>query len=50
MACDINDKARSTYELNFKDKSPDIFENNLFYKDIHHVDEKTVPDFDIICA
>lgn len=49
MACDFNVKARETYELNFKDKSPDIFQKWLFFKDINDVDEKSLSDFDIIC-
>lgn len=49
MACDINEKARLTYEYNFSKISRNMFDNNLFYKDIKLINEKEIPNFDIIC-
>lgn len=40
--------ARTTYEANYKRISPELFENNHFAEDITKVDEKTIPDFDIL--
>ena len=46
-----NDKyARQTYEHNFKNISPYIFENNLFNDDILEVDPKDIPDHNLLCA
>ncbi|EKD63977.1 MAG: hypothetical protein ACD_51C00115G0004 [uncultured bacterium] len=52
-----DDKARITYEENFKTISPKVFETGLFSKgvnlfegDITKVDEKNIPKFDILCA
>lgn len=50
MACEIDDKARVTYETNFKKISPTLFEQNLFFKDVEKVVLKNVPAFDILCA
>lgn len=40
--------ARQTYEHNFKKISPELFENGYFVGDITKIDEKEIPDFDII--
>lgn len=52
-----DEKARITYEVNFKDLSPKVFEGglfsngiNLFEGDITKVNEKNIPKFDILCA
>jgi len=52
-----DDKARITYEENFKTLSPKVFEVGLFSKgvnlfegDITKVNEKNIPEFDILCA
>ena len=46
-----NDKfARQTYEHNFKNISPYIFENNLFNDDILEADPKVIPDHNLLCA
>ncbi|MFI3314910.1 MAG: HpaII family restriction endonuclease [Rikenellaceae bacterium] len=50
FASEIDEFARQTYEVNFKNISPKIFENNLFNKDIRTIAPKDLPDFDILCA
>lgn len=41
MACDIDKNCREIYELNYKIKPE---------KNIKNIDEKTIPNFDILCA
>ena len=41
MACDKDKKCREIYELNYGIKPK---------KDIKNIDEKKLPDFDILCA
>ena len=41
LACDIDEKCRINYELNYGIKP---------VKDIKHINEKTIPDFDILCG
>lgn len=41
MACDIDKNCREIYELNYQIKPE---------KNIKNIDEKTIPDFDILCA
>ena len=43
-----DEKARTTYRHNFYKVSPDIFRNGNFVGDITKVNEKEMPDFDII--
>jgi DNA (cytosine-5)-methyltransferase 1 len=43
-----DEPARTTYRHNFYKVSPDVFRNGNFVGDITKVDEKTIPDFDII--
>lgn len=50
FASEIDDFARLTYEANFKETSPELFENNLFNKDIRTITPKNLPDFDVLCA
>lgn len=50
FASEIDENARKTYEYNFKKISPDIFDNNLFNKDIKTIMPQEIPDFDILCA
>lgn len=50
FASEIDESARKTYEYNFKKISPDLFENNLFNKDIKTIMPQEIPDFDILCA
>lgn len=52
FASEIDKFARQTYLHNFKDKSPEVFENENFNKDITdpNLDYKTIPNFDVLCA
>lgn len=53
LACEIDKRARKTYEHNFKSISPDLFSNGHFLEDIKDIDtssEKAIPDFDILAA
>jgi DNA (cytosine-5)-methyltransferase 1 len=50
FASEWDEKARQTYEMNFREKSPSIFENNQFVGDITKVEKDQIPDFDILCA
>ena len=50
FASEIDDYARLTYETNYKEISPTLFENNLFNKDIRSIAPKDIPDFDVLCA
>ena len=45
-----DDKARKTYETNFRKVEPELFENGNFAGDITKVNEKDIPDFDILAA
>lgn len=42
--------SRITYEENFKNISPELFQNNNFNWDINDADPKLIPDFDVLCA
>lgn len=48
FASEWNQHARKTYEYNFKKISPKIFESGNFEGDITKVNEKEIPDFDIL--
>jgi DNA (cytosine-5)-methyltransferase 1 len=50
FACDNDEKARNTYEENFKDLSPNLFRNGTFARDIEQVPEDRIPSFDLLCA
>ena len=50
FASEIDKYARETYQLNFKNISPELFSNNLFNEDILNHNYKDIPDFDILCA
>ena len=50
FASEIDEHARKTYELNFKDISPNLFENKCFNDDILKIDGGKIPDFDLLCA
>lgn len=45
-----DDRARKTYEANFKKVEPEIFKNGNFAGDITKVDAKKIPDFHILTA
>ena len=49
FASEIDKFARQTYEHNFKEISPEIFENGNFNQDITdpNLDYSKIPDFDI---
>lgn len=44
--------ARETYEANYKDIAPKLFENNchFFNSDINDADPADIPDFDVCCG
>lgn len=52
FASEIDKFARQTYEHNFKNISPEIFENGNFNRDITDptLDYSKIPNFDILCA
>jgi DNA (cytosine-5)-methyltransferase 1 len=50
FASEWDEKARKTYEINFKNKSPDLFSSGNFVGDITKVNKKRIPDFDILTA
>lgn len=52
FASEIDKNARITYEHNYKDISPNLFENDykLFNSDITKQNLSEIPDFDILCA
>lgn len=52
FASEIDKNARITYEHNYKDVSPNLFENDykLFNSDITKQNLSEIPDFDILCA
>lgn len=53
FASEIDEKARITYQHNFKNISPQIFEGDgtpLFNKDITKQDITKIPDHDILCG
>lgn len=49
MACEKNEKARETYIENFGSKY-DLENEKIFPKDVTLLNEKNIPDFDILCA
>lgn len=49
-ACEIDKRARETYEHNFQSISPTLFQSGLFFEDIKQVDPQLLPDFDILVA
>jgi DNA (cytosine-5)-methyltransferase 1 len=52
FASEIDKFSRQTYEHNFKNISPEIFDNGNFNTDITdpQLDYSRIPDFDILCA
>lgn len=52
FASEIDKFARQTYEHNFRNFSPEIFENGNFNEDITDpkLDYKNIPNFDVLCA
>lgn len=50
FAAEWDEQARLTYETNFKEIAPALFETNNFAGDITLVDKQSIPDFDLLCA
>ena len=50
FASEIDPYARKTYIHNFRDISPQIFEEKRFNDDIRNVVPDEIPDFDLLCA
>lgn len=52
FASEIDKFARQTYEVNFKNISPELFQNGNFNEDITDpkLDYENIPDFDVLCA
>ncbi len=50
FASEWDEKARKTYEMNFKSVSPKLFSSGSFVGDITEVNKKSIPDFDILTA
>lgn len=50
FASEIDESARVTYERNYTDISPKLFENKMFNDDIRKISANEIPDFDILCA
>jgi len=50
FASEMDIYARKTYEHNFKNTSPELFENNHFNDDIRNITPSDIPDFDVLCA
>ena len=50
FASEIDKFARKTYEYNFKDVSPHLFDNDLFAPDVMAADLTKIPEYDILCA
>lgn len=48
FASEWDKNARKTYEANFKKIQPSLFKGDFFAGDITKVDEKEIPDFDIL--
>ena len=50
FASEWDDAARKTYEHNFQNISPQVFESGNFAGDITQIDKQKIPDFDILCG
>lgn len=50
FASEIDTFARKTYQENFANISPELFENNQFNDDIRKINPADIPDFDLLCA
>lgn len=48
FASEWDEHARKTYELNFQDISPELFDTGNFVGDITKVEVSSIPDFDIL--
>jgi DNA (cytosine-5)-methyltransferase 1 len=52
FASEWNKYARQSYEANYKDIAPNLFENNYLYfnEDINDAKPENIPNFDICCG
>ena len=50
LASEIDETARRSYIKNFYSSSKEMFDSNLFNKDIYDLHSSFVPNFDLICA
>jgi len=50
FSSEIDKHARKTYEVNFKEICPNLFEDEMFNDDIRKISPQEIPDFDILCA
>ena len=50
FASEISQDARETYEINFKNISPQLFKNENFNQDIFLQNKSNIPNFDILCG
>ena len=50
FASEIDETARKSYESNFKKVTPELFENNLFNKDIYELNTDDIPKFNLLCG
>ena len=50
FASEWDELARKTYEVNFKNISPNLFLEDRFAGDITKVNKSEIPDFDILCG
>ena len=50
FASEIDRYARKTYIHNFRNSSPQLFEQNYFNDDIRNIVPEEIPDFDVLCA
>ncbi len=50
FASEIDENARLTYELNFKESNSKLFSEGLFNRDIRTISPHEIPDFDLLCA
>lgn len=50
FASEWDNKCRETYQKNFKDISPNLFNSNFFAGDITAVNPNDIPNHDVLCA
>lgn len=50
FASEMDLQARKTYEHNFNEISPELFNNKMFNDDIRNINPNDIPDFDVLCA
>jgi DNA (cytosine-5)-methyltransferase 1 len=50
FASEIDKSARQTYEHNFRESSPQLFQDGMFNADIRTITPSDLPNFDILCA